>query len=318
MIKGNKNKPEATYARLGAVLNEGFVLGQELNRPVSIAEASFCFAKRNEKKFLADKTSEDHHAQLRDIEVYKYGESQRIGYDIGWARAEMEWTEKYAESFRRHRESPRKNGFIFIEQTVVNNHGLHMRPSHEISEIVRTGFCNVFVNHEKVQDMLAKDFVNHSLEPAEQEFIGKLMPQSDITNLSALSAMVQARSRNPEINQNQKDGELRMLADISLKYRQFLGDTIPENVVEMADYDLKIEDEFNVKRPYMDLSYRKNDNDGSVTPDLLGLEAIPGDILRFVIFGRDKDMAAADILFVLDKRYYGVSKEQLAASHTSR
>jgi hypothetical protein len=130
--------------------------------------------------------------------------------------------------------------------------------------------------------------------------------------------MVQARSKNPEIGQKQKDEELRMLADISLKYRQFLGDAIPKNIAEMDDYDLWIEDEFNLKRPYMDLSYRKNDNDGSVTPDLLGLVAIPGDILRFVIFGRDKDTAAADILFVLDRRYYGVTKEQLETSRASR
>ncbi len=302
------NKPEANYAKLAAILKEAFEMGVKNQRPVSAAEASFQFARMFEADFWRRKAQEDFRVQLKEIDTYKYGESFRMGFDIGLSRAESEWTEKYAAAFRRHRESPWRNGFFFFERIIANTHGLHMRPSHEISEVVRANDCNVFVNHEKVQDRLVRDFVM-SLDPEEQDFIGKLMPSSDVLNLSALAAITRERAGSSLFSQTEKDEDNKRMASISLKYHRFQGDCLKPNIVEMADYDLIIEDENNVKRPYLELSYRKFQNEGSVTPDLLSLQAIPGDIIRFVIFGKDKDAAAADILYILSKQYLGKTKE---------
>lgn len=303
------SKPEATFARLAAILDAGYKLGADLERPVSIGESSTYFTQNYQNAFWRKKADEDQKAQQAEIDIYKFGESQRLGYDIGHDRAVAEWTEKYAEIFRRHRESPRRNGFFFIEKHIVNNYGLHMRPSHEISEVVRKYYCNVFVNHEKVQDLISRDFIL-SLLPEEQAFVQDLMPESDVLNLSALSAITKARSGMPDLDQLQKDRELNLMATITLKYRVFYKGLIPERQTEMEDFDLFIEDEFNEILPYMDLTTRKFKRRAGVVPDLLSLAAIPGDILRFVLYGQDKDKAAADILYVLSKHYDGRSKQK--------
>jgi hypothetical protein len=173
--------------------------------------------------------------------------------------------------------------------------------------VIRRNYCNVYINHEKVQDLITRDFIL-SLASEEQAFIQNLMPESDVLNLSALSAITKARSEIVGLDQLEKDRESNLMASITLKYRVFHQGHIPEKKTEMADFDLFIEDEFGEKRPYMDLTYRKFQAKGSVLTDLLSLEAIPGDILRFVLFGQDKDRATADILYILSKHYHGRSK----------
>jgi hypothetical protein len=39
-------------------------------------------------------------AQVREIEKYKWIESERRGYDIGFGQAAMEWIDLYSASFR--------------------------------------------------------------------------------------------------------------------------------------------------------------------------------------------------------------------------
>jgi len=38
-------------------------------------------------------------AQVREIEAYKWSESQKSGYDIGSQRAAFEWIAKFSSSF---------------------------------------------------------------------------------------------------------------------------------------------------------------------------------------------------------------------------
>lgn len=40
------------------------------------------------------------HAQINEIEKYKWIESERAGYDIGRNRAAKEWIDKYSKVFR--------------------------------------------------------------------------------------------------------------------------------------------------------------------------------------------------------------------------
>lgn len=40
-------------------------------------------------------------AQVREIEKYKWIESERERYDIGFQRAAFEWIQRYGEPFRR-------------------------------------------------------------------------------------------------------------------------------------------------------------------------------------------------------------------------
>ncbi len=301
-------KPEATFAKLAAILEAAYDLGILLRRPVGVEEAALYFARMREAEFWNIKAQNDHEEQMKEVGIYLYGENTRLKTDIGQLRAEREWTAKYAEAFRRYRESPGRNGFVFIAKHIVNNYGLHMRPSHEVSEAVNNFFCNVFVNHERVQDLLLRDFIL-SLTPDEQAFIQELMPDSDIVNLSALAAIRIARAKDPGVDQLRKDRELKLMGSITMKYRDYHQGEIPENVTEMRDYDLVIKDEFGTKRPYMELSFRKHKGGGTVLQDLISLVATPGNILRFVFYGQDKDAACSKILYILGKRYDGRSDQ---------
>ncbi len=42
-------------------------------------------------------------SQLEEIEKYKWIESERMGYDIGWARAEQEWLQKHFGPWKQAR-----------------------------------------------------------------------------------------------------------------------------------------------------------------------------------------------------------------------
>ncbi len=44
-------------------------------------------------------------AAIEEIQKYKWIESERLGYDIGFKRAGQEWAEKYGEAFEKYFES---------------------------------------------------------------------------------------------------------------------------------------------------------------------------------------------------------------------
>ncbi len=41
-------------------------------------------------------------AQLEEIQKYKWIESERLGHDIGFERAMMEWNDRFGKDFRGH------------------------------------------------------------------------------------------------------------------------------------------------------------------------------------------------------------------------
>lgn len=52
-------------------------------------------------KIPKEKLAEYLAVQIEEIQKYKWIESEKCGYDIGFQRAAFEWIEKYACSFRK-------------------------------------------------------------------------------------------------------------------------------------------------------------------------------------------------------------------------
>jgi phosphotransferase system HPr (HPr) family protein len=140
-----------TPAELKAVLEHKSNMERASGREIELEEAIEDFVKNCELAWLAEKQRQDNAEQIREIEKHKYFRSKEEGYDIGRARAAMEWCTKYAPIWRTERESLERNGFLKITLKMNRVGGLHMSPASTIAKIARSYDAEVYL-HRKDMD----------------------------------------------------------------------------------------------------------------------------------------------------------------------
>ena len=70
------------------------------SRDVGIDEALRCWERGPGKKWRAKKAAVDSLRQTKEIERHKYFLSQRLGYDVGEAKAAVDWVDNHSENWR--------------------------------------------------------------------------------------------------------------------------------------------------------------------------------------------------------------------------
>lgn len=76
-------------------------LENELQREVSLEETLACWEHEAGIRWRRAKMRIDGQRQLEEIERHKYFVSQRLGYDVGWEFAALDWVRYHADPWRR-------------------------------------------------------------------------------------------------------------------------------------------------------------------------------------------------------------------------
>ncbi len=137
---------DITPAELQAILAHKKEMEKVSGREIELEEAIEDFVKNCEKAWLAEKQRRDNFEQIKEIEKHKYFRSQEEGYDIGRARAAMEWCTKYAPIWRAERESLERNGFLRLVLKMKRAGGLHMSPSSTLAKIARKYDAEIYLH----------------------------------------------------------------------------------------------------------------------------------------------------------------------------
>lgn len=80
----------------------------DLERDIAIEEAVAFWERGAAAEWRREKMRIDGQKQLEEIERHKYVVSQRVGHDIGWERAALDWIDRYAADWRRWWEEQRE------------------------------------------------------------------------------------------------------------------------------------------------------------------------------------------------------------------
>lgn len=148
---GNPNPKNLTAAELRAIEEHKYYLSQKRQTEVSIDDAIDDFVQTYQETWRREKFQNDNQAQVQEIKNHKYLRSQVEGHDIGSRQAAREWCAQYAPIWRDERESLERNGFHHITVKVKTEHGIHMRPSSALAEIVRRHDVDVYVHKDGME-----------------------------------------------------------------------------------------------------------------------------------------------------------------------
>ncbi len=151
-------------SELKAILDHKKEMEKNSSKEIELDEAIEDFVKNCRLAWLAEKQHQDNTEQIQEIEKHKYFRSQEEGYDIGRARAAMEWCTKYAPIWRAERESLERNGFLKIVLKMQRIGGLHLSPASTLAKIARRYDAEVYLHRENMEygsfSLQGKKFVN--------------------------------------------------------------------------------------------------------------------------------------------------------------
>jgi len=137
---------DRTPAELAAIMQHKYLTSVERSAEVSLEEATLDFMDRYMEAYRREATQRHIQAQIKEIEKYRWIESQKAGRDIGEENAAQEWRSKYAAIYRQDCESLEKNGFMSLSVTVKNEKGVHVRPAGTLSNLVKHYDAEVYVS----------------------------------------------------------------------------------------------------------------------------------------------------------------------------
>lgn len=138
-------------SELKAIMDHKWYLSQQARREVSIQEAMEDFRERYRSNWLSSKLAEENREQIEEIFKYKWCRSEEEGHDIGKAQAALEWIQRFADLWRRSKETLEANGFLEMELVVNREGGLSMRPATKLSDIARRFDCDVYFHMDELE-----------------------------------------------------------------------------------------------------------------------------------------------------------------------
>lgn len=123
------------------------VLDIEYDRQIPFGAAVDIFYKEK-REWEREKLAKENKAQEKEIEVHKWLESEKKGYDLGYDAASKDWIAKHAKPWRIGIESFENNAFERLEAVLENKTGLHLRPSSYLAEIAACFDCKIYAHRE--------------------------------------------------------------------------------------------------------------------------------------------------------------------------
>jgi len=140
-----------TPAELQAILDHKRSMAVVQGHEISLEEAIEHFIEHYELDWMREKQRRDLAEQRHEIEKHKYLRSEKVGHDIGKARAAEEWCEKYAPIWRSEHESLERNGFLMVSVVNRNAQGLHMQPASTLASMAQQYNCEVYLHREGME-----------------------------------------------------------------------------------------------------------------------------------------------------------------------
>lgn len=147
----NIKEVDLTPAELSAVIAFQAEMQKKQEAKVAFEEAMAGWIQTMGDAWRSKKFREDMEAQRKEIEKFKWIESEKAGKDIGASQAAQEWIRLYAQNWRMERESLEENGWDSVHVIVGLPQGLHMRPSSTLANIASGFPCAVYVHRDGME-----------------------------------------------------------------------------------------------------------------------------------------------------------------------
>ena len=138
-------------SELKAIMDHKWYLSEQARREVSIEEAMDDFRERHRSNWLHSKLDEENKEQIEEISRFKWYRSAEEGSDIGETRAALEWIQRFADLWRRRKETLEANGFMKMEFAVNREEGFTIQPASKLSDMARRFDCDIYFHTDEME-----------------------------------------------------------------------------------------------------------------------------------------------------------------------